>query len=107
MNGNDHQTWKTASDDELLLSVAQGIKSADPDHIHSVELNYPVSNSLDDPAWTPLISLNAAYTYSPTYAELLHAYNQTNPLPVSTIISERISWEEMSLVGCFMALESL
>jgi hypothetical protein len=45
-------------------------------------LDYYVSSSLDDPSWAPIISLNAVYTYYPTYAKVLDAYNQTSALPV-------------------------
>ena len=38
--------------------------------------------SLDDPNWAPIVGLNAAYTYYPTYAEVLHAYNQSVCVPV-------------------------
>lgn len=81
MSGNDFQSWSNATDDTLVRSVAQGIRSADPNHLHTVELDYLVSSSLDDATWAPLASLNAAYTYHPTYAEVLHAYNQA-PIPV-------------------------
>ena len=47
-----------------------------------MELNYLASSSLDDRAWAPLIKLNDAYTYYPTYAEVLHAYNQSPTTPV-------------------------
>ena len=70
------------SDDALVQEVALGIKETDPNHIHTVELNEPVSSSLDDSSWAPIISLNAAYTYFPAYAEVLHAYNQSASMPV-------------------------
>src|SRR5262249_497295 len=38
--------------------------------------------SLDDPSWAPLIELSAAYTYFPTYAQVLFEYNQPNFKPV-------------------------
>jgi hypothetical protein len=83
MSGNDFQTWSTSpSDDALVQEVALGIKETDPTHIHTVELNEPVSSSLDDSSWAPIISLNAAYTYFPAYAEVLHAYNQSASTPV-------------------------
>ena len=65
-----------------MTAVADGIKAADPNHIQTVELNYNVSSSLDDPNWAPIVQLNAAYTYYPTYAEVLHAYNQSASVPV-------------------------
>jgi chitodextrinase len=81
MSGNDFQTWQTASDDALVLAVVKGIKSVDPNHIHTAELNYDSSTTLDDPNWASLAGLNAAYTYYPTYAEVLHGYNQSPTLP--------------------------
>ena len=64
-----------------MQAVARGIHDTDDRHIHTVELNYPVSGSLDDPTWAPLIELNASYTYFPTYAQVLTDYNRPNPLP--------------------------
>ena len=83
MSGNDFQSWRTTpSDVALVQEVALGIKETDPHHIHTVELDFFVSSSLDDSSWAPIISLNAAYTYFPTYAEVLHAYNQSADIPV-------------------------
>jgi hypothetical protein len=82
MHGNDFQTWKNASDDALVQAVARGIRSSDPNHIHTVELNYAASGSLDDPSWAPLIELDAAYTYFPTYAQVLTEYNRSKFKPV-------------------------
>ena len=48
MSGNDFQDWKNPSSDALVLAVAKGIRSTDHRHIHTVELNYTVSSSLDD-----------------------------------------------------------
>jgi hypothetical protein len=82
MSGNDFQSWTNASDDAVVTAVALGIKDNDTRHIHTVELNFNISQSLDDPNWAPIISLNAAYTYSPTYAEVLKGYNMPNFDPV-------------------------
>ena len=54
-------------------------------HFQTVELNYSTSGSLDDQRWRPLIKLNAAYTYYPTYAQVLKEYNRKQPLPVFMI----------------------
>jgi len=51
-------------------------------HIHTVELSYETSGSLEDKSWAPLIELNAAYTYFPTYAQVLTEYNRPNFKPV-------------------------
>jgi len=56
MSGNDFQSWETAGDDVVVRAVAVGIHDTDERHIHTVELDYPVSGSLDDPSWAPLIS---------------------------------------------------
>jgi hypothetical protein len=88
MSGNDFQGWRDAKNDEAALAVAEGIRDADPAHPQTVELNYEVSGSLDDPKWEPLISATCAYTYYPTYAEVLKEYNRTNFLPVIMIESD-------------------
>jgi Protein of unknown function (DUF4038)/Putative collagen-binding domain of a collagenase len=82
MHGNDFQSWHTATDDALVQAVARGIRSTDGSHIHTVELNYLTSGSLDDATWAPLIELSAAYTYFPTYAQILAEYNRSDFKPV-------------------------
>ena len=82
MHGNDFQSWRNASDDALVQAVARGIKSIDANHIHTVELNYETSGSLEDKSWAHLIELSAAYTYFPTYAQVLTEYNRQNFKPV-------------------------
>ena len=82
MHGNDFQSWQNATDDALVQAVARGIRSVDSNHIHTVELNYSSSGSLEDQSWAPLIELNAAYTYFPTYAQVLTEYNRSNFKPV-------------------------
>jgi hypothetical protein len=62
LNGNDFNTWKDLHDDALVQAVAKGIKSEDPGHLQTVELNVFTSSSFDDPTWVPLISLNSTYT---------------------------------------------
>ena len=80
-SGNDFQVWSTAANDAVVLAVAQGLKDMDTNHLQTIELGYSLSSSLDDANWAPLVGLNAAYTYSPTYAEVLHAYNQSGAMP--------------------------
>jgi hypothetical protein len=48
----------------------------------TVQLNYLVSESHDDPNWIPRINTNGVYTYYPTYAETLAAYNRPTVMPV-------------------------
>jgi hypothetical protein len=82
MSGNDFQGWRDPNNDAVASAVALGIKDMDTRHIHTVELDYNVSTSLDDPTWAPIVSLNAAYTYYPTYAEVLKGYDRTPAVPV-------------------------
>ncbi len=81
LHGDDFNTWQTHDDDAVVLAVAKAIKAAGPRALHTVELNVPTSSSLDDQAWAPIISLNSTYTYSPTYIEMLHSYNQKPVMP--------------------------
>jgi hypothetical protein len=81
-NGNDFQTWRNRSDDALVLAVANGIRSVDSEHIHTVELNPGPTSSRDDPRWRSVIELDAAYTYVATYGVVLRAYNRRPPMPV-------------------------
>jgi hypothetical protein len=96
MSGNDYQTWSNASDDAVVTAVALGIRDNDTRHIHTIELSYLVSLSLDDPNWAPIISLNAAYTYSSTYAEVLKGYNSPGFDPVFMV---EANYEGESLRG--------
>ena len=82
LNGNDFQTWSQREDDALVLAVAKGIRSTDPEALQTVELNFLTSTSLDDARWRGIIGLDAAYTYAPTYAEVLKAYGRREHLPV-------------------------
>jgi hypothetical protein len=81
LHGDDFNTWQTPDDDALVQAVAKAIKSADPRALQTVELNVFTSSSLDDPTWASIISLNSTYTYSPTYIQMLHSYNQTPVMP--------------------------
>jgi hypothetical protein len=82
MSGNDFQSWRTAADDAAASAVALGIKDVDSRHLQTVELDFITSSSTDDPTWSPIIALDSAYTYYPTYAQVLKSYNRAKPLPV-------------------------
>ncbi len=82
MSGNDFQQWSDPSLDALVLAVAKGIRSADTRHLQTIELNYNVSSSWDDTRWRPLLGLDAAYTYGPTYAEVLKEYDRQKSIPI-------------------------
>jgi hypothetical protein len=81
VSGNDFNNWRVPTDDALAQAVAKGIKSEAPDQLQTVELNVDTSSSLDDQGWVPIISLNGTYTYSATYIQMMHSYNQKPVLP--------------------------
>src|SRR4051812_3473318 len=82
ITGNDFQTWREPADDAVVTAVARGIRDRDPNHLHTVELDYDLSQSMNDPKWWPIISMNGVYSYGPTYAETLKAFYRTNFVPV-------------------------
>ncbi len=96
ISGNDFQNWSTATNDAVVTAVALGIKDYDTNHFQTIELNYNVSSSLDDPNWAPIVRLNAAYTYYPTYDEVLHAYRQSTNRPV---FMEEANYEYEALIA--------
>jgi hypothetical protein len=81
MSGNDFQSWRNPDDDEVVRAVALGILDNDTRHLHTAELDYLVSSSLDDTTWAPILGLNATYTYYPTYARLRQDYHRPGFLP--------------------------
>lgn len=81
INGNDFNTWRDSTDDALVQAVSKGIRAAAPEQLQTVELNVHTSSSFDDPTWIPLIEINSTYTYSPTYIQMLHSYNQKPVAP--------------------------
>lgn len=87
-HGNDYQNWRDPTNDAAVTAVALGIKDKDKRHLHTIELDYEISGSLDDPNWAPLINLCGSYTYFPTYAQVLKDYNRTNFMPVCMIESD-------------------
>ena len=80
--GNDFQLWRTPLNDAVILAIADGLRSTDSNHLITIQLDYLVSESQDDPNWIPRINTNGVYTYYPTYAETLVAYNKPTIMPV-------------------------
>lgn len=81
LNGEDFQTWSTQGDDDVVIALANGIKSQDTTHIHSIQLDYPTSDSREDSDWDDIISLNAVYRYNTQFITTLVAYNRTPAMP--------------------------
>jgi hypothetical protein len=81
ISGNDHQYWRNAIDDGVVLAVARGIASVAPKQLQTVELDYPRSSSHDDKRWDSLVDIDSAYTYFPNYAEVLTAVQHAPTKP--------------------------
>jgi hypothetical protein len=81
LNGNDFQGWRDPARDDVVRAVALGIRDRDTRHLQTVELDFPLSSSLDDATWSTVLGLNATYTYFPTYAQLWRDYGRSPFLP--------------------------
>ena len=86
-NGNDFQGYRDPTTNAAVFAVARGIRATDKRHLHTIQLdNYQygsrASGSRDSPLWTPIVGLDAAYTYYPTYAQVLKEYNRPDHIPV-------------------------
>ena len=103
MSGNDYEGWRDPRNDAAVTAVAKGIQATDTRHIHTIELGGSFGLSTDDPNWAALVSLNAAYTYFPTYAEVLKGYNRPEPMPVFMVEAcydyESLGQEHMATPG--------
>jgi hypothetical protein len=75
--GNDFGSYSTPTNDSVILAIAKGILNQDTNHPMTLEYDSP-SESLDDPNWRPLATVNSVYTYDTTYAECYVAWNKTN-----------------------------
>ena len=83
MVGNDTQTWRTVSDSQLSAAILQGIGQVDGNvHLLTTELDYLISGSMDDPQWVPYTSMAGAYSYYPSYWDVLRQYNAARTTPV-------------------------
>ena len=79
----------------IYVAVALGIQDMDTNHVHTIELNYYASDSLDDPAWKPIVRLNAAYSYYPTYAQVLEANTDSSSTP-GFLVEANYEFENLS-----------
>ena len=91
--GNDFQNWGNPANDAVILAVADGINSVDT-NLMTIELNYNVSESQDDPNWISRITVNGVYTYYPTYNETLVAFNKPNIMPI-LFLEEHYEFEDV------------
>ncbi len=90
-HGNDYQNWPAA--DPVFLAIVNAIRGVDPNHLHTLELDYNNSMAFDDTNWLPpVLSLNWSYTYFPAYAEDLHCFAASPTAPY--ILGESIYEQE-------------
>ena len=75
ITGNDFQPYYIATNEAVVTAVTQGIEEQDGNHLETTEMNYYVSYSLEYSYWLSLVSVDSVYSYYPTYAECLAAYN--------------------------------
>src|SRR5215831_20340437 len=80
--GNDFQNWRDEQYEAPILAIVDGIRSTDLNHVITIQLDFPVSESQDDTNFIPRINTNGVYTYYPTYAECYVAYNKPTIMPV-------------------------
>jgi Protein of unknown function (DUF4038)/Putative collagen-binding domain of a collagenase len=72
---NTCTTGTGANDSTLVANLLAGIKSADPNHVISEELNFGNSYSTENGALRPYMSANGVYAYGGIYDEILQAHN--------------------------------
>jgi len=82
MMGNDFESWQTPADDALVTAIADGLRAGGDHHLMTIELNYNESLSTDDPNWASRVDINGAYSYYPTYDEVLKGYDNGPTKPV-------------------------
>lgn len=76
MTGNDYQTWNTSpTDNQLGVDMLAAVAAADPSKLQTVELNFNMSGGLDNSAFAPYESMANAYSYYPSYYQVLQEYN--------------------------------
>jgi Protein of unknown function (DUF4038)/Putative collagen-binding domain of a collagenase len=80
--GNDFQSWSDSGADAVVTAVADGLRAGGDRHLMSIELDYNKSLSTDDPNWGKRVNIDAAYSYYPTYDEVLKGYDDRPVLPV-------------------------
>ncbi len=86
MQGSDFRSWETTTNDDVVLAIANGVRSVDTNYPHLYTQNIlpargDSGDSLIDPRWNGIISANYCYTYYPTYDAVLTAYNRSNYVP--------------------------
>jgi hypothetical protein len=79
--GNDFFLWTNSVYDSVILGLAKGIKSADTNHLMTIQLTQP-GDSLVDTNWNNVVTLNSIYEVSVAFDWTLIAYHRTNYLPV-------------------------
>ncbi len=97
--GNDYLCYQTAADDNPAFAFMTAVKTADTNHLQTMQASFNLSTSLDNTTnnWAGLLSLNGAYTYYPPYDDITHARAQNLTKPAFVIES---NYEGEDNLGC-------
>lgn len=71
----DPEDWD--ADDPTMLAFVDGLRRGGDSHLVTVQL-FNTSSSSDNPRWRSVTQIEAVYTYHPTYAAVLDAYERDN-----------------------------
>ena len=82
LSGNDFREWATTSYNDKVRAIATGIRSTDTNHIHTLQLGDPVSDSGENTGWPTPLDFYLTYSYYPVYAQTAVAYARTTVKPV-------------------------
>jgi hypothetical protein len=83
LSGNDYQSPDNGgSSDQAVNAVYQGLRTADSNFLHSIQLFFLNSDSFDDGGyWDSRIDLNAVYSYNHQYTYFQTAYGRSPTMP--------------------------
>ena len=73
--GVDYLPQDWARYDLQMMAFVDGLRAGGDRHLVTVQLDNR-STSSDDATWRPVLGLEAAYTYQPTYRTMLEAYHR-------------------------------
>jgi hypothetical protein len=84
---------KAATDNQLVLAVAQTIRAANPAQQMTVQLErngvFPVNdNAREIAAWANLITVTQTYAYVPAWAPAFAEWNNATPRPMPVLLGE-------------------
>lgn len=90
VSGNDFQNPDNGGTNDLVVKAAlDGVRTANPSAIQTIQLFFLNSDSFDDgsptPFWPSLIDINTVYSYNHQYTYFRTAYNRSPTMPAYLI----------------------